>query len=298
MRLQKRMQPFCFLHSRDSAIIERQERQMAREQKKLKSILIGTLLLATIPLAGRAAFLCLGPPILNPSADPKQEAQRLWEELRQDLGEYNKRRLLFNRTAISRIPPVSAAFEYFFSCNSRKYAECFLEIAEHHLSDRQLASTALAKAIRQDQGWTGERAVGLYAAHFADSENTIDVCEDLENYDRKFAINQLSRMKNEAQHPAMKACILASMGKLLRAADNDESAREYIQKALILFDRFEARGRLLKLKEEAQNTLAEMSRLSDKEPAPEIEGVLQNGISARLSDYRKKVIFLDFWGDW
>lgn len=32
--------------------------------------------------------------------------------------------------------------------------------------------------------------------------------------------------------------------------------------------------------------------------APEIKGTLQDGTSARLSDYRKKVVFLDFWGDW
>jgi hypothetical protein len=32
--------------------------------------------------------------------------------------------------------------------------------------------------------------------------------------------------------------------------------------------------------------------------APEIKGVIQDGSTVRLSDFRKKVVFLDFWGDW
>lgn len=268
------------------------------DRKKLRSILAGAFLAASLPLAIRAAYLYLGPPILNPSADPKQEAQRLWVALKADLAEYNKKRLQFRQLAVSRIEPVSLLFEFFFSFNSRKYAECFLEIAEHHLDDQQLASTALAKAVRLDHGWTGERAVGLYAGHFADSENTIDVCADLENFQRKFAINQLSRMKNEAQNPAAKACILTAMGRLLRAADNDESAKEYFQKALTIFESIEATGPLLSLKEEAQAALQDIARLAETQIAPEIEGVLQNGLKVRLSDFRKKVIFLDFWGDW
>jgi hypothetical protein len=33
-------------------------------------------------------------------------------------------------------------------------------------------------------------------------------------------------------------------------------------------------------------------------PAPEIEGTDQDGKSFKLSDYRGKVVLLDFWGNW
>ena len=33
-------------------------------------------------------------------------------------------------------------------------------------------------------------------------------------------------------------------------------------------------------------------------PAPEIEGVDAQGRTFRLSDYRGKVVVLDFWGNW
>jgi len=32
--------------------------------------------------------------------------------------------------------------------------------------------------------------------------------------------------------------------------------------------------------------------------APEIEGIDIDGVKFKLSDYRGKVVFLDFWGDW
>lgn len=34
------------------------------------------------------------------------------------------------------------------------------------------------------------------------------------------------------------------------------------------------------------------------QPAPEIEGIDHNGKPMKLSDYRGKVVLLDFWGDW
>ena len=34
------------------------------------------------------------------------------------------------------------------------------------------------------------------------------------------------------------------------------------------------------------------------QPAPEIEGPDQNGETFKLSDYRGKVVVLDFWADW
>jgi hypothetical protein len=33
-------------------------------------------------------------------------------------------------------------------------------------------------------------------------------------------------------------------------------------------------------------------------PAPEIEGEDQDGVAFKLSDYRGKVVLLDFWGNW
>ena len=38
--------------------------------------------------------------------------------------------------------------------------------------------------------------------------------------------------------------------------------------------------------------------LSEGDIIPEIEGEDTEGVSFKLSDYKGKVIMLDFWGDW
>jgi len=48
----------------------------------------------------------------------------------------------------------------------------------------------------------------------------------------------------------------------------------------------------------AKGDLFEMRELAVGKPAPEIEGEDIDGVPFKLSDYRGKVIFLDFWGNW
>jgi hypothetical protein len=48
----------------------------------------------------------------------------------------------------------------------------------------------------------------------------------------------------------------------------------------------------------AKGDLREIQVLAVGKPAPEIEGEDLGGAPFRLSDYRGKVVMLDFWGDW
>ncbi|MGQ0614056.1 MAG: peroxiredoxin family protein [Planctomycetaceae bacterium] len=50
--------------------------------------------------------------------------------------------------------------------------------------------------------------------------------------------------------------------------------------------------------EKAAGEIFELERLQVGLTAPEIEGTDQDGAPLRLSEYRGKVVFLDFWGDW
>lgn len=52
------------------------------------------------------------------------------------------------------------------------------------------------------------------------------------------------------------------------------------------------------LLEEANEALYEVERLAVGAVAPEIEGVDVDGVAFKLSDYRGKVVLLDFWGFW
>ena len=63
-----------------------------------------------------------------------------------------------------------------------------------------------------------------------------------------------------------------------------------------ILERFVADGdRLLK---SARNQLFILKNLSVGSTAPEITGVDLDGKEFKLSDYRGKIVFIDFWGDW
>jgi peroxiredoxin len=48
----------------------------------------------------------------------------------------------------------------------------------------------------------------------------------------------------------------------------------------------------------AQSSLFELTRLQIGMVAPDIEGADLNGVAFKLSDYRGKVVVIDFWGNW
>lgn len=52
------------------------------------------------------------------------------------------------------------------------------------------------------------------------------------------------------------------------------------------------------LLEEANDALVEVQRFAVGTVAPDIEGVDIDGVTFKLSDYRGKVVLLDFWGFW
>jgi hypothetical protein len=53
-----------------------------------------------------------------------------------------------------------------------------------------------------------------------------------------------------------------------------------------------------KLGDAAATALFALRQLAIGKPAPEIEGEDIDGRPLRLSDYRGKVVVLDFWGHW
>jgi AhpC/TSA family len=52
------------------------------------------------------------------------------------------------------------------------------------------------------------------------------------------------------------------------------------------------------LGERAAAMLSEVRNLGIGKPCPEIAGEDLDGKSFKLSDYRGKVVVIDFWGDW
>lgn len=88
---------------------------------------------------------------------------------------------------------------------------------------------------------------------------------------------------------------LAQHGPVLKNADRD-SAEYAAAKAAMLAAAEKVSDARLRSQLEGAIDLRE--KLADGAVAPDIEGVDLEGVAFKLSDYKGKVVFLDFWGDW
>ena len=85
--------------------------------------------------------------------------------------------------------------------------------------------------------------------------------------------------------------------RLRRSRNADPEKRlEYLRLAVKHLGDLEVRGRSLKAMAEGQIFAAE--NLAIGKVAPEIEGEDTDGVKFKLSDYRGKVVVIDFWGHW
>ena len=88
---------------------------------------------------------------------------------------------------------------------------------------------------------------------------------------------------------------------LARLAASDPatfSAEAELLFAAIVKDAAEDKTIAASIKESAETELYELRFLAIGKPAPDIEGEGIDGKSFKLSDYRGKVVVLDFWGNW
>ena len=80
------------------------------------------------------------------------------------------------------------------------------------------------------------------------------------------------------------------------AVDLRKRSEMYFQRVVVEFGDVKGRGRTLGA--DAQRNLFELRNLQVGMVAPEIKGEDIDGTSFQISDYRGKVVVLDFWGNW
>ncbi len=190
--------------------------------------------------------------------------------------------------------------------------------------------TARAMRMRPDYGPVAEKALA-YAGEFAGKDEAIDFLLMVVNMDRAKARPALETlMKDHVDSPK-----LAAMGRMIPILDRIVSA-EFAADArakLMSSKSPEVRGWTMfaahqetiesgdregdAYKDARAKLMAVVGEVSDKAlvsqitgaineretfgigcTAPDIEGVDLDGVAFKLSDYKGKVIFLDFWGDW
>ena len=104
------------------------------------------------------------------------------------------------------------------------------------------------------------------------------------------------KIEKENKHPSVKALAMyIPVERTLESAPTDSddyaSARKVAMQAAELTDDEAFKARVL-------GQLRGREAFGNGKVAPDIAGVDLDGVAFKLSDYKGKVIFLDFWGDW
>jgi hypothetical protein len=137
-------------------------------------------------------------------------------------------------------------------------------------------------------------AVKTLASEHVDSKAIGDVVDYLPNVSRmagRSARSLLSDVADNHSNKTVRVKALLARARQNGAADKAEEAVADLE----LVTELTTDADLLA---EAKEALAEVQKLAVGTPAPEIDGVDVDGVNFKLSDYRGKVVLLDFWGFW
>ena len=124
---------------------------------------------------------------------------------------------------------------------------------------------------------------------------TILVMVIRESYDMEKALGQLALLLEQSPSELIKMRAHFYRGEILRrkgsTAEDKRSAKlEYLAAIKLGGDE--------RLVQSAKGAIHELGTLQAGMVAPDIEGEDLDGVAFKLSDYRGKVILLDFWGHW
>jgi len=177
-----------------------------------------------------------------------------------------------------------------------KFADRFLTFAKANPNDAS-AFDALAWVVANDRGGkVAEKAMPMIVEKYLDDPKIVRLCQQLSRSDstaaKKFLQTVLDSSKNiDAQGYAAYGLAKAMLG---RSGEKNEKAESLLARVVKDFPNV-ANGSLAKT---AERELFEIQHLSIGCEAPEITAEDIDGVEFSLSDYRGKVVVLDFWGDW
>lgn len=105
-----------------------------------------------------------------------------------------------------------------------------------------------------------------------------------------------ARIAASAKHPRVLGWLAhATHGKTIASAAPDSDAFQAAKKALLAAVEKAGDERLTDV---VRTELVEKEHFAIGGTAPDIEGEDLDGVPFKLSDYKGKVLFVDFWGDW
>ena len=166
--------------------------------------------------------------------------------------------------------------------------------------------TSLVWIVGASRGEDQDRALDRLRTNHVQAENLGEACAALDAYTiSESAISFLRAVVDQNPHEQAKGLACYSLAQVLWGKAEREGeegaplmieAEELLSKVISDFadvDHFPGT-----LAESADGDLFELRNLTIGKEAPDISAEDLDGVAFKLSDYRGKVVVLDFWGNW
>lgn len=186
----------------------------------------------------------------------------------------------------------------------KEWADKFIKLAEDNASD-PAAADALSWVVSNAAGSeVYQKALDQLLSKFPDHASIERICATLARSDSPDAEKALRKIMEKASKQNIKAAATLALAKSLatRTDSLGDKPAEADKVAAEAEKQFAAAIALYKDNERqrsaAEKDLKAIKTLRVGKEAPEIRAPDLDGKEFKLSDYRGKVVLLDFWGDW
>jgi hypothetical protein len=194
------------------------------------------------------------------------------------------------------------------SVNSSYFAAKLLALVRNHPKDpAALDAFRRMLAMMRSNPETGE-AAKLVIRHWIEDERLADVCKSLVHYSCAAGDNLLRTAIEKNPHRTVQGYARFSLALSLktradgmayaRPADRAPYEREAEQLLQSVIDKYADLKHLTTLGRAAERELFELQHLAIGKVAPDLVGEDLDSKPMKLTDYRGKVVLLDFWGTW
>ena len=200
---------------------------------------------------------------------------------------------------------------------ANEYVAKFMKIAEENPGTDAAFDSLSWIVLRANDEAATEQAYETLWAEYIDHEKMKDVCMGLGSATpSQKLLDRLNELIDKNPRSSVKAAATFSLAMALGRINEMKAggdASEFIASVDASDDRIEKlynvivndypdanvlKGNKRTYRSMAEGALFEMHNLAIGMEAPEIESKDLDGVSFKLSEYRGKVVLLDFWGDW
>lgn len=177
------------------------------------------------------------------------------------------------------------------------YSPRFLDLARKYPKDA-VAFNALVWVVTNDRyGQHVNDTLEVLLRDHIENEKLGEVAQALVYSNAREPAKTLERIIEKSPHREVKGTATYSLGLVKQGLDKAAEAEKLFEQVLEKFGDVKGgfRGTLA---DAARGQLFEIRNLAIGKVAPDIEGEDLEGKNFKLSDYRGKVVVIDFWGDW